>query len=371
MWTALRAASNYVTLFSGYNLSQKTRNSSFELLRILSMALIVMHHYTVHGGFDFMSPFSLRLYFVQCLAMGGKLGVNVFVLVSGYFLCKSNFKWQRLIKLELEVIFYSCIIGVIFFIFFPERESLKNLLGELTPLRSSRYWFYNTYFVCFLLSPFINKLISALNKDEFKKILILLSVLWVVIPFFPKFGALQMSELGWFIYLYLCAAYIRIFNDDFTKKSTVYILLGITGYILLLFSVLAFDLLGFIDSRFQSKFDYFLPMNSILVFASSLLLLIGFSKWNIGCKKGINTVASTTFGIYLIHDNHLLSPFLWIDLFKNATYLNTNTIFIHAFLLIIFIFVSCSLIDFIRGFLFEKSLFLIIEKIKENYIKNT
>lgn len=133
MWTTLRAASNYATLFSGYNLSQKTRTSSFELLRILSMALIVMHHYSVHGGFDFMSPFSLRLYFVQCLAMGGKLGVNVFVLVSGYFLCKSNFKWQRLIKLELEVIFYSCIIGVIFFIFFPERESLKNLLGELTP----------------------------------------------------------------------------------------------------------------------------------------------------------------------------------------------------------------------------------------------
>ncbi|MGP1565589.1 MAG: hypothetical protein ACTTHU_09210 [Treponema sp.] len=156
-------------------------------------------------------------------------------------------------------------------------------------------------------------------------------MLWVAIPFFPKFGALQMSELGWFVYLYLCAAYIRIFNDDFTKKLTVYILLGITGYILLLFSVLAFDLLGFIDSRFQSKFDYFLPMNSILVLASSLLLLIGFSKWNIGCKKGINTVASTTFGIYLIHDNHLLRPFLWIDLCKNATYLNSNTLFIHIF----------------------------------------
>ena len=220
-----------------------------------------MHHYSVHGGFDFIRSFSLRLYFIQCLAMGGKIGVNVFVLVSGYFLCKSNLKWQRIIKLEFEVIFYSFIIGVIFFIFFPERETLKNLLGELTPLRSSQYWFYNTYFVFFLLSPFINKLISALNKDEFKKILILLSVLWVVIPFFPKFSALQMSELGWFI----CAAYIRIFSDDFTKNSAIYILLGIIGYILILLSVLAFDLLSFIDSRFQSKFDYFLPMNSILI----------------------------------------------------------------------------------------------------------
>lgn len=88
-------------------LLQKERNSSFELLRIISMFLIVMHHYSVHGGFDFMIPFSMKLYFVQCLVMGGKLGVNLFVLISGYFLCKSDFKWKRIIKLEVEVIFYS------------------------------------------------------------------------------------------------------------------------------------------------------------------------------------------------------------------------------------------------------------------------
>ena len=335
------------------------------------MLLIVMHHYSVHGGFDFMSPLNLKVYLVQCLAMGGKLGVNLFVLVSGYFLCKRNFKWQRLIKLEFEVIFYSCIIGVIFFIFLPERETLKNLLGELTPLCTRKYWFYDIYFLLFLLSPFINKFVFALNQDAFKKILILLFVLWVFIPSFPKFNTLQIPTLGWFVYLYLCAAYIRIFKNDFTKNSAIYTLLGIIGYILILLSVLAFDLLGFIDSRFQSRFDYFLPMNSILVFISSILLLIGFSKWNIGYKKEINTIASTTFGIYLIHDNHLLRPFLWIDLCKNAAYLNSNKIFIHAFLLIILVFISCTIIDLIRQFLFEKPLFLIIEKIKEIYIKNT
>ena len=72
---------------------QKERNSSFELLRLISMLLIVMHHYSLHGGFDYMSTLSLRLYFIQCLNMGGKLGVNLFILISGYFLCKSNFKF--------------------------------------------------------------------------------------------------------------------------------------------------------------------------------------------------------------------------------------------------------------------------------------
>ena len=168
-----------------------------------------------------MSPFSVRLYFVQCLEMGGKLGVNLFVLISGYFLCKSNFKWFRLVKLELEVIFYSFAIGLLFFIFSPERESLKGLLSELTPILSSKYWFYETYFVLVLISPFINKLIDSLQKNEFKKILLLLTMLWVVIPTFPKIGQLQMSNLGWFVFLYLFAAYIRNFHEDFKKTQFV------------------------------------------------------------------------------------------------------------------------------------------------------
>ena len=345
---------------------QKERNSSFELLRLISMLLIVMHHYSLHGGFDYMSTLSLRLYFIQCLNMGGKLGVNLFILISGYFLCKSNFKWQRIIKLELEVIFYSLVIGIIFLILFPEGKSFNNLLREIMPLLSGRYWFYNTYFVLILLSPFINKLIVALSKDEFKKLLLIFFVLWVLIPFVHGLKAIEMSNLGWFIFLYLIAAYIRFFKEDFTKKTTTfYISLGIRTYILILLSVLVFDLLGLLDSRFQKYFDYFLKMNSILVFACSILLLIGFSKWNINYKRSINILASTTFGIYLIHDNKLVRPFLWKELLENATYFDSNKIFLHAFLSILSVYICCIVIDLMRQFIFEKPLFSIVDKIRK------
>ena len=213
-------------------LLQKERNSSFELLRIISMFLIVMHHYSMHGGFDFMIPFSMKLYFVQCLDMGGKLGVNLFVLISGYFLCKSDFKWKRIIKLEVEVIFYSILIGVIFHFLMPERESIKDLIKELTPLRTGSYWFYNTYFVMVLFAPFINKFLISLEKTDLKKFLFLMSVLWVLIPVLPKVGALQMSNLGWFIFLYLCSAYIRFYAEDFSFKNKTFLLFGIGIYIL-------------------------------------------------------------------------------------------------------------------------------------------
>lgn len=50
---------------------QKERNSSFELLRIISKVLIVSFHYVYHADFDFTAPFSPRLYFIQCIDMGG------------------------------------------------------------------------------------------------------------------------------------------------------------------------------------------------------------------------------------------------------------------------------------------------------------
>ena len=340
----------------------KERNSSFELLRIISILLIIMHHYAVHGGFDFYRESSWRLCFVQCLGMGGKIGVNLFVLISGYFLCKSNVNFTKIVKLELEVIFYCIAIGIVFHLFFPETESLKDLFLELTPLRSKRYWFYNTYIVLVLLCPFINKLIDSLEKKEFRKLLILLFVLWCFIPTIPKFGALEFSCLGWFVFLYCCAAYFRIYSDDLPFKAKSYILCGLGFYILLLLSVLPF--VFFFDGKYRNKFDYFLPMNSILVFACSIAFFLGFLKLDFGCKRWINFISSTTFGVYLIHSNHLVSPFLWNDLLENSKFLNTDKLYLHAFCSVVLVYFCCVFIDLVRKYAFEKPFFRLVEKIR-------
>lgn len=340
----------------------KTRNSAFELLRIISMILIIMHHYSIHAGFDFMSPLTPRLCFAQFLDMGGKIGVNLFVLISGYFLCKSEFKWERILRLELQVIFYSVLIPLMFYIFAPGKASLKDIIKGFTPIRSGEYWFYTVYFFLAIISPFLNKMISSLEKKDFQKLIILLIFLWVVVPLLPKFGALLYSLLGWFILLYLCAAYIRFYPEDFSKTKTFYLAIGVLGYIMILLYVLAFDLLSLININFRNKINYYIPERNILVFISSIMLFIGFSKTNVGSKKIINLISSTTFGIYLLHDNNLTRFLLWKDFFKNANYLNSNFIFIHSIIAISSVFVICSLIDFIRQYVFEKPFFKFIEK---------
>ena len=60
------------------------RKSNFELLRILAMLRIIGHHFSVHGDAVFATDvLTVNRLWMQCIEIGGKLGVNIFVLISG------------------------------------------------------------------------------------------------------------------------------------------------------------------------------------------------------------------------------------------------------------------------------------------------
>ena len=99
------------------------RQSNLELSRILAMYLIVMHHFSVHGGVPIWSgsaPLSFNFYLDQLLSTGGKIGVNLFVLITGYFLAKKFSKFSSLIYLWIKtfsyVIVFSCSFALLAYI---------------------------------------------------------------------------------------------------------------------------------------------------------------------------------------------------------------------------------------------------------------
>lgn len=71
----------------------KCRESNIELSRILSMLAIVAHHFVWNSGvtelYDF-SHISRDMEFMQLFGAWGKTGINIFVLISGFFLCTST-----------------------------------------------------------------------------------------------------------------------------------------------------------------------------------------------------------------------------------------------------------------------------------------
>ena len=58
------------------------RASNIELLRIISMILIIMHHFSVHGCFPLMPDLTFNKVFLQVFGLGGKAGVVAFVMIQ-------------------------------------------------------------------------------------------------------------------------------------------------------------------------------------------------------------------------------------------------------------------------------------------------
>ena len=60
------------------------------------------------------------------------------------------------------------------------------------------------------------------------------------------------------------------------------------------------------------------------------------------------------FGVYLIHDDNLVRPFLWETLFKDASYANSNLLILYSIAVIILVFIVCTLIELFRIYVIEK-----------------
>ncbi|MDR1568846.1 MAG: hypothetical protein LBS33_09245, partial [Streptococcaceae bacterium] len=144
------------------------------------MLLIVSHHFVCHGVFDssHVNDLStLNHILLQILVFGGKIGCVVFFMITGYFQLQKNFKWQSVVKLLTQVLVISLVIGVIAVVFFQQPLTVIGIL------KSPRYWFASTYIAIIILSPWLNQLLLSLNQNQFLKLIITSTFLFLVFPF--------------------------------------------------------------------------------------------------------------------------------------------------------------------------------------------
>ena len=332
-----------------------SRSSNLELLRIIAMLMIIAYHFSVHGGFEF-SPDTITVnrLWTQFIEMGGKIGVNVFVLISGYFLVSAEAgKTGKIIRLWLQIFTYSILIFILFTGSGVEPFGIRELVNHCFPVLFSQWWFASTYFVLYLLSPYINKLLHALNKKTYQRFLVLLTVCWCIIPTLTL-QEFQGNDLLWFIYLYALAGYIKLHRSkDGMKGSTCFFLVLVTVALTFL-SVVIFDVAGTRMPFFGSHATSLYGMNRPPALIISILLLAGFSGINIGCRRMINVTASATFGVYLIHDNTYVRHLLWKTIFSNASYAENNLLIPYSLWAVAVVFVTCTVVELARICLLEK-----------------
>lgn len=331
------------------------RRSNIELLRIIAMLLIIICHFSTHGGFQFPSGgITVNRLWTQCLTFGGNLGVNIFVLISGYFLIGSAaFRTDKALKLALQIFTYSVLFLIIFTLAGANPYGIRKMVACLFPITYSEWWFASTYFVLYLISPYLNKLLRGLDKRGYQKMLALLTVCWCVIPTF--FGsAYGSSYLLWFAYLYAVSAYIRLHVQRIAIGPKAAFLGALAA---MLTACLAFVISDLFEGKIPSVgrlAAYVIHMQRLPTVLTALFLFLGFLQIDIGCNRAVNRISSATFGVYLIHENNFVRPFLWGVLFQNASFADSPVLIPYSLAAALIVFSCCTLIELFRIAVLEK-----------------
>lgn len=331
---------------------KKVRNSNLELLRIVSMILIIMHHYVVHGQFEWEMT-TVNKIMLDVLSLGGKLGVNCFVLITGYFMVQSKMNIKKLIKIMLEIVFYSTSIYIIFTCFNIIPFTFSGIINSIFAITQNAYWFGTTYAILYLLIPFINQSISSFNEKQHRYLCFTLVAIFSIIPTITTRN-FEFSHVIWFVTLYYIAGYIRKYPNKYTETMANNVKYSGMIILFMIITTIGFNLLTAVNPDAKYYITYFGIVNSLPLLILSITLFIVFKNMKLKQSKVLNLIASSIFGVYLIHDNVYMRDFLWGKLLKNNTYATSPYLMIHFVFSVIAVFVVCTIIDQIRMQIVEK-----------------
>ena len=342
---------------------ERKRQANFEILRVLAMAMIVAMHYMLKGGIavpmsENGSPVNHAAWLIEAFCI---VAANCYVLISGYFLVEAEWKLNKLIMLAVQVLFYSLLIPVVCIplgIGNVAEWSIYEWIFAVLPLQMDHYWFATSYVLLFMLVPVLAQGVRQLSKKQMQ---ITIGVLLFYYCVIKSISPILLStdnygyDLGWFICLFLIAAYILLHGIPFFegkgKSFAIYVLCS-AG----IFGISAFS--GFICRR-TGALKYYMDMpycyNYFLTLIGAAALFYLFKQIEFKESSAVRLicrVAPYTFGIYLLHENMAVRD-LW-PVWLGVEGVRDSLLFIPQMLFaVIVVFSFGIIIDFVRKKLFQ------------------
>ena len=361
---------------SGFNemktSNNKMRHSNIELLRIVCILAIIVHHFAIHTEWPFDGQtISLNRVFIQSLCMGGKLGVNCFLLISGYYLVeKKRRNVSSIAKIWLTILIYSLTIPVVFMLFGVQPKSIKELAFSCAPVLRQTWKFASAYFVLMLLVPYINRLLQALSQQEYQKMLGLFFVIWCLIPTLTS-QDFESNYLIWIIVMYAVGGYLKRYPSNSMDNLKITFLGAAISYLVYVSSFLVMDVLGKSIPAFANPIREirFGQMQMIPCVALSVFLFLTFKKLKIKQSVIINRLAAATFGVFLIHDHPWVREYIWSSLLNPVKYYDSPHLIGYALFCVAVIFAACQIVEQLR-LLIETQYMKPIVKMLDNAQRN-
>lgn len=199
------------------------RNYGIEIGRIITMVMVMVLHILGQGGI--LSRLGLATVSGQVAVLLEYLSivaVNVFGLITGYVMINGHWRFQKILKLWIQVITTSWLVLACLFFFID--ISIKDALSMIFPTLFNQYWYFNSYLVLFVLIPILNKGIKGLSKREFEKVLYVIFFLFCLVSSLAKANSLYLDRgytPVWLMYLYLVGAYINLYGENLLTNLNI------------------------------------------------------------------------------------------------------------------------------------------------------
>ena len=349
------------------------RNTSIELLRIISMIMIMFHHFAYHGNFEWnFNEVTLPHLWYDFILMGGKVGVDIFVLISGYFLIENTeklFQPKKLLKFWGQVVFYSIMTYLLSVMLRLNAFEIRQLIKVCLPITYPGWWFASTYFMLYLIHPFLNKLLHGLSKTEYQYLILMMVLCWSIIPTATT-QLFESNSLLWFVTLYGIAGYVNLYGGNQKLQSKHYFSLYFMVLIITYTVSTTFLFLGTKKEEWSTHAIDFFEIERLPILLMAITLFMGFVTLKMNYHKWINMIASATFGVYLIHDSSYIRYYLWTNIFKINQYQDSTFLILYSILVVFILYVSCTMIDLIRKKLVEKPYMLFVNHYTYYFLKS-
>lgn len=320
------------------------RQSNIELLRVISMFMVLLGHYYVISGFSDIDIISFNWIGMQFLGAWSKVAVDIFVIITGYFLVNQTFRWKKVLKLLSCTYFWGIIVLLLGFALglSIKTDYIYKSLFPLTPLN----WFARSYLLLYISIPLFNKIINSVSKARLGQIIIALTTIFYTVPtLISTFisGGGYLTSYFTFGIMYMIGAYIRKYGDAKLDKISIYA--GIVSIILILSSILWNDI-----HMHEGLYIMYLAHkgNSVVGLLAAIGIFTIFKNIKISYNPFINTVASTTFAVYLIHNNPIISNWLWNSMVSSKDYFESPFFLLHMLGVTLLIFAVCSILEWLR-----------------------
>ena len=345
-------------------INKKGRNSSFELLRIILITLIILHHIFINtislndiNENNYVELINWKYILLKIISNYGQFGNNVFIMISGYFsISKTSFNLNKFLSILFEIYTYyypSILLGKKLSLKhknfkFPDYSSYSIYFPNLT---ENGNWFIQIYLCLLIFIPFINTGLLHLNKEKYKQLIIIIILFYCIfksiIEFF-NFKSIIFSTTPFISLLlpYIIGGYIRIYD---LKNKAFWKIIGMSYFIFTIFSEMIFDILAYNFKNFSIllfKSNLTFKINSLISIIGSMGIIYLCKSFSLYYKK-INWLSASVLGIYLIQGNKHITPYIYNVWFQTNN-LNENYFFLKYIIKGLLIMLFSLSIDIIR-----------------------